>query len=239
MESNDAPHSDGPCRHRFRCLLCSDTGEFCNCLENGHTDHPKQPLVSDELLLSKYGSKANVAEYSEIAIFGCPYCDRQQLSISTLYDHLTLEHLDVPFNVRCPICVCFGGNYSLIKDIHLSKHLVDDHSVTMEQYHEQILVYDTYCDDEKDLLKFIACTLPPTYYGGEDQGVTSPTTSANVAKPTNAFKTLGRMCSICLDFVFEASCRELTCKHKFHADCIDLWLQQSSTCPVCRKPTGR
>lgn len=143
--------------------------------------------MSDELLLSKYGSKANTVEYSEINIFGCPYCDRQQLSISALYDHLTLEHLDVPFDVRCPICVCFDGNYSLVKDIHLSKHLVDDHSVTMEQYHEQILVNDTYCDNEMDLLKFIACTLPPTYYGGEDQkGVTSPTTSTAAAKPTSS-----------------------------------------------------
>ncbi|EDS28710.1 conserved hypothetical protein [Culex quinquefasciatus] len=102
-------------RHqRFRCLLCPDTAVFDNETSiNLHSDHPKQPLISDELLLAQFGTKADEPEHNEINVFNCPYCDRQRLSISTLYDHLTLEHLDVPFSVRCPVCVCFRGHVSI------------------------------------------------------------------------------------------------------------------------------
>jgi Ring finger domain len=43
-------------------------------------------------------------------------------------------------------------------------------------------------------------------------------------------------CSICLDnFVKGEKIRELDCKHEFHPDCIDLWMQDHLTCPICRK----
>ncbi|EAT38430.1 AAEL009667-PA [Aedes aegypti] len=253
MQSSEALRTGDQCRHRFRCLLCSDTNIFCDCYAHCHKDHPKQPLVTDDHLLSQYGSKTDYSEYSEISVFNCPYCDKQKLSVGTLYDHITLEHLDVPFNVRCPICVCFGSNNSLIEGIHLSKHIVDDHSVTMEQYHEQILIYDTHCYDERELLIFLASTLPPTYHGGEDYEVESEivatrapsqaaTSTAGLlrspmpqAASSNAPRTIASTCAICLDMVLTA--RTLPCQHKFHAACIDLWLQQSATCPICRKPT--
>ncbi|KAG6402207.1 hypothetical protein SASPL_139082 [Salvia splendens] len=43
-------------------------------------------------------------------------------------------------------------------------------------------------------------------------------------------------CSICLsEYHGEDSLRFLPlCGHSFHAACIDIWLQQHSTCPVCR-----
>ncbi|KAL9696672.1 hypothetical protein quinque_016251 [Culex quinquefasciatus] len=183
MESN---------RHqRFRCLLCPDTAVFDNETSiNLHSDHPKQPLISDELLLAQFGTKADEPEYNEINVFNCPYCDRQRLSISTLYDHLTLEHLDVPFSVRCPVCVCFRGHVSIPNGVHLTKHLAEKHCSTLEQYQAHITVYKI--------------------------------------KPSQ------RMCSICLELVGEHNCRELTCRHKFHAGCIDPWTAQNATCPVCR-----
>ena len=43
-------------------------------------------------------------------------------------------------------------------------------------------------------------------------------------------------CSICLDnFVKGEKVRELDCKHEFHSECIDLWMQDHLTCPICRK----
>mmetsp|Transcript_53526 Transcript_53526/g.158440 ORF Transcript_53526/g.158440 Transcript_53526/m.158440 type:complete len:129 (-) Transcript_53526:62-448(-) len=49
-------------------------------------------------------------------------------------------------------------------------------------------------------------------------------------------------CSICLcEFEGEAGCpgghvRVLPCKHVYHAECIDPWLQRSIVCPNCKQP---
>ncbi|XP_068345710.1 RING-H2 finger protein ATL16-like [Pyrus communis] len=45
-------------------------------------------------------------------------------------------------------------------------------------------------------------------------------------------------CAVCLS-VFEdgEDIRKLpTCKHSFHAPCIDMWLYSHSECPLCRTP---
>ncbi|WCJ31818.1 RING/U-box superfamily protein [Euphorbia peplus] len=43
-------------------------------------------------------------------------------------------------------------------------------------------------------------------------------------------------CSVCLsEFQEEESVRKLKCKHTFHKDCLDKWLQECrATCPLCR-----
>ncbi|NDB61139.1 E3 ubiquitin protein ligase [bacterium] len=48
------------------------------------------------------------------------------------------------------------------------------------------------------------------------------------------------MCSICFDaFKEDDECRELKCSHMFHEKCIDPWLTEHVTCPVCREETGK
>jgi len=46
----------------------------------------------------------------------------------------------------------------------------------------------------------------------------------------------GSTCGVCLvDFVNGDELRLLPCGHRFHRECIDHWLLQSSTvCPVCK-----
>nr|XP_018676083.1 PREDICTED: RING-H2 finger protein ATL64-like [Musa acuminata subsp. malaccensis] len=43
-------------------------------------------------------------------------------------------------------------------------------------------------------------------------------------------------CSVCLAEFKQAERGRLLprCNHRFHADCIDTWLQSHSTCPICR-----
>jgi hypothetical protein len=42
-------------------------------------------------------------------------------------------------------------------------------------------------------------------------------------------------CSICLEPYQEGTrVRALPCMHHYHAECIDTWLQQHDTCPVCK-----
>jgi hypothetical protein len=48
------------------------------------------------------------------------------------------------------------------------------------------------------------------------------------------------MCSICFDkFIDSDMCRELKCKHLYHQNCIDKWLDEHITCPVCREECGK
>lgn len=49
-------------------------------------------------------------------------------------------------------------------------------------------------------------------------------------------KEIGGDCPVCLSaFTDGEKLRQLSCcKHYFHADCIDLWLGNRSSCPICR-----
>jgi hypothetical protein len=47
-------------------------------------------------------------------------------------------------------------------------------------------------------------------------------------------------CSVCIDkFIPDDICRELKCNHLFHKDCIDHWLSDNISCPVCRTECGK
>ncbi|XP_043698265.1 E3 ubiquitin-protein ligase SDIR1-like isoform X1 [Telopea speciosissima] len=46
-------------------------------------------------------------------------------------------------------------------------------------------------------------------------------------------------CSVCLEQVNAGEIiRSLPCLHQFHANCIDPWLRQQGTCPVCKFRAG-
>ncbi|CAA3023027.1 E3 ubiquitin- ligase EL5-like [Olea europaea subsp. europaea] len=48
-------------------------------------------------------------------------------------------------------------------------------------------------------------------------------------------------CVVCLSRVSLGDKYKMlpTCKHGFHVNCIDAWLQRHSTCPLCRCPVPR
>ncbi|KAK7841028.1 e3 ubiquitin-protein ligase atl41 [Quercus suber] len=43
-------------------------------------------------------------------------------------------------------------------------------------------------------------------------------------------------CSVCLSTIVEEAMVKLlpNCKHMFHVECIDMWLNSNTTCPICR-----
>lgn len=44
-------------------------------------------------------------------------------------------------------------------------------------------------------------------------------------------------CNICLcDYEIGDCCKKLPCNHVYHTQCIDRWLRNVSSCPVCKAP---
>lgn len=50
----------------------------------------------------------------------------------------------------------------------------------------------------------------------------------------------GLECAVCLSELEEGETARLLpkCNHGFHLDCIDMWFQSHSTCPLCRNPVA-
>ncbi|XP_039983209.1 E3 ubiquitin-protein ligase RNF6 isoform X2 [Xiphias gladius] len=47
----------------------------------------------------------------------------------------------------------------------------------------------------------------------------------------------GRACSVCINEYAQGNkLRRLPCSHEFHIHCIDRWLSENNTCPICRQP---
>ncbi|XP_026794041.3 E3 ubiquitin-protein ligase RNF6 [Pangasianodon hypophthalmus] len=47
----------------------------------------------------------------------------------------------------------------------------------------------------------------------------------------------GRACSVCINEYAQGNkLRSLPCAHEFHIHCIDRWLSENNTCPICRQP---
>ncbi|KAF6121492.1 ring finger protein 6 [Phyllostomus discolor] len=56
-------------------------------------------------------------------------------------------------------------------------------------------------------------------------------------EPNSIDDELGKICSVCIsDYVTGNKLRQLPCMHEFHIHCIDRWLSENCTCPVCRQP---
>lgn len=48
--------------------------------------------------------------------------------------------------------------------------------------------------------------------------------------------TNDEICGVCLEnYNWDSICKQLPCKHIFHKECIDAWLEKNSICPYCRE----
>jgi len=75
--------------------------------------------------------------------------------------------------------------------------------------------------------------------GSENRGATQESVDAlPLTKIDNVdeMKDNEKTCNICLeDFVNGDDVRKLSCSHCFHKNCVDRWLLQVSSCPICKR----
>ncbi|XP_053679565.1 uncharacterized protein LOC128730535 [Anopheles nili] len=222
----------------FSCLVCPTSGA---CLEHRH---PLQRLISYDELIAKYARKMNRDQHDGIKIYTCPYCALDRLTVDALFTHLRIAHHTSAVGesrlgeVYCPVCVCFrleNAAVHICSEGSLADHMLSRHCfASTHQYQEEYQLRKNFCcNDEFELIRFLATFLPPTIFCGESSLLDVP-----IDQDSNSKRILNQsllICPICLETIDDEDCRELNlCSHQFHADCINRWLQEKKCCPVCR-----
>lgn len=111
--------------------------------------------------------------------------------------------------------------------------------------------FGKFCFSPKKLVKMLAVGQSRLVREGnisERYGVLNypiPSTTLNnvrnlnlISEPQNRVIREPATCSICLDNISNSDVKELRCNHKFHRNCINTWLQDNNTCPLCRQFQG-
>ncbi|MEW5317560.1 MAG: hypothetical protein WDW38_008847 [Sanguina aurantia] len=115
--------------------------------------------------------------------------------------------------------------------------LFSDRDFTADDY-EMLLKLDEKVESRRGATQTVIDALPVQVMGvpaGEAAGLSSsaPPTLQDARPPPDGEAV---QCSICLDDVVGgALVKTLPCLHRFHQGCIDKWLRQKSSCPICNR----
>ncbi|GJM98273.1 hypothetical protein PR202_ga15263 [Eleusine coracana subsp. coracana] len=76
---------------------------------------------------------------------------------------------------------------------------------------------------------------------GPDDVAALPTFTYHSAAASPDGKARADCCAVCLEELREGALVRMlaSCKHYFHAGCVDVWLLSHATCPVCRGSPGQ
>ena len=99
---------------------------------------------------------------------------------------------------------------------------------------------DNFSDDSENEYQLTETYINPTYYDIDDlsdsneSGVNREILNLRSRVFINELRY--NECVICKNnFECEDLIRTLPCKHQFHINCIDRWLQNNNKCPICKK----
>jgi len=65
------------------------------------------------------------------------------------------------------------------------------------------------------------------------RAATSPTSISSERVSNSSDDTI--MCTICMELIEPSNTRSLNCSHTFHKTCVERWLNNRNTCPLCRR----
>ena len=73
--------------------------------------------------------------------------------------------------------------------------------------------------------------------GASQQGASGGSSKSGGGGGSNGGRRRGGECAVCLEpWMVGDEVRTLPCLHRLHTACIDPWLRQNATCPVCKYP---
>ncbi len=86
--------------------------------------------------------------------------------------------------------------------------------------------------DEEELPSYDSPVTSPSNFRITKHGFLSSTLTKNTI--VNTFENNYEKCSICMQDISNNS-KTLICNHVYHRNCINTWLSNANTCPVCRR----
>lgn len=116
---------------RFKCLICYDYDLCATCYEAGATntrhtaDHPMQCILTRSDYDTYYGGETINSDTPQS--YSCPYCGKLGYTETVLYDHVTTEHNETPYEVVCPICASLPGGEPNQVTEDFAAHLTMEH----------------------------------------------------------------------------------------------------------------
>ncbi|KAI9563992.1 potassium channel modulatory factor-like protein [Daphnia sinensis] len=116
---------------RFKCLICYDYDLCATCYEAGATntrhtaDHPMQCILTRSDYDTFYGGESISSDTTQS--FTCPYCGKLGYTETGLYDHVTADHTETPYEVVCPICASLPGGEPNQVTEDFAAHLTMEH----------------------------------------------------------------------------------------------------------------
>lgn len=184
--------------------------------------------------------KSSCFENPRNIIFPCHYCD--ELSNQKDIDLHLEECLSNPKNKPRQCAYCGKEIEKRLYGVHVQacKNAGEDDYINCEYCHVRfpLAMYDEHlavCSDKEPEMKCEKChkdILISFYEFHYEECSGAPSAKQNRA---NEEESKDQECTICFaDFKDGSELKFLECTHKFHRRCVDAWLQNHNTCPVCR-----